>query len=736
MKAGMISILAVLWQIIFWVWSILIAGTIAGILGNTAFTYFTTGSMNFKDPRTLAVATWLNRHIVLCVLILTPILVISLCSYLAHFWQQQTAHEHQRLQQESLIVLAKGVQRTLDDLTSKHSLPLSTPSSVQMIHQDVPAPKTVWNVPYRRNPFFTGREDILNQLHEYFTQAKTAALTQPPAITGLGGIGKTQIAIEYAYRYKNEYHEVFWVNATSRETLIESFVNVARLLALPAQDEHDQHITVAAVQQWFATHTQWLLMLDNADDSTLASAFLPTGDHGHILLTTRERAWGSIAHSFEVEKMAQTEGMLFLFRRAKVLRSSAVPLSEASKADQTIAQTIVKELDGLPLALDQAGAYIEETSSTLEGYLKAYKRRQQELLQERGNERSFHPASVATTWSLNFEQVARLSPPAADLLRFFAFLAPEAIPEEMIITGASELGPQLQALATDETLLDTSMKVLSRYSLVQRNTDKHLLFIHRLVQAMLRANMTRETQREWAERTVRAINLAFPGVSHDTRAQCERLLPHALACAELINENTLALPEAARLLNETGRYLNNYVQPQQAKPLIERALAICEQVLGPNHPATATYLNNLAVLYRSQGNYEQAKPLYERALAIREQVLGPNHPATASSLNNLAGLYNSQGNYEQAKLLYEHALAIREQVLGPNHPATTQSLNKLAALYDSQGNYEQAEPLYQRALSIRERVLGPEHSNTKAVRENYTHLQQKMKEAAHRQDEG
>src|SRR6266568_630793 len=180
----------------------------------------------------------------------------------------------------------------------------------------------VWNIPYRRNPFFTGREDVLQQLHEYFTQAKTAALTQPPAITGLGGIGKTQVAVEYAYRYKDTYQEVLWVNATSRETLIESFVNIARLLALPAQDEQDQHMTVAVVQQWFATHTQWLLMLDNADDSTLAREFLPTGEHGHILLTTRERAWGPSAHSFEVEKKSQTEGILFLLRRAKVLRSS------------------------------------------------------------------------------------------------------------------------------------------------------------------------------------------------------------------------------------------------------------------------------------------------------------------------------------------------------------------------------------------------------------------------------
>src|SRR5579859_1978280 len=281
MQARMLSILAFLWRLIFWVWSILIAGAIAGILGNIVFTYFTTGSLNFKDPRTLALTTWLNTHILLCALILTPLMILTLCSFLAHHWQQQTAHKHQHQQQESLVVLAKGVQRTLDDLAAKPALPLSTPSSVPTQPQETSSSQTVWNVPYRRNPFFTGREDILNQLHQYFIQAQTAALTQPPAITGLGGIDKTQIAAEYAYRYKEDYHAVFWVNAASRETLLKSFLDIARLLGLPAKDEQDQSLTIAAVQQWLVTHSRWLLIIDNADDSALAAEFLPPAEHGH-----------------------------------------------------------------------------------------------------------------------------------------------------------------------------------------------------------------------------------------------------------------------------------------------------------------------------------------------------------------------------------------------------------------------------------------------------------------------
>jgi tetratricopeptide (TPR) repeat protein len=606
--------------------------------------------------------------------------------------------------------LLAGVHRSRARPSAEPSFPGSTSLEAPQAPRFPGNWPEIWNVPYHRNPFFTGREAILEQLHDHFSQAATTALIQPPAITGLGGIGKTQIAIEYAHRHRGEYQYVLWVNATESVTLTGGFVQIAQVVQLPLKEEQDQNKVVEAVKQWLANHDGWLFILDNADDLNLASEFLPTMGRGHMLLTTRDAATGSLAN-FEVDKMEKRESMELLLQRAKILPTHA-PLSQASEADQTTASTIVEEMDGLPLAIDQAGAYIEGTQCSLAAYLKAYQKRQNELLRQRDTVSKDHPDAVATTWSLNFEQVEQQSPIAADLLRFLAFLAPEAIPEELIVNGAPELGEQLEAIAADETRLDEAIRILRRFSLVQRNSEKHALFIHRLVQAVLKANMTDETQCQWAERTVRAVNLAFPGVEVATWPQCERLLPHALVCAKLINEYALALPEAARLLNQTGHYLNDHAQYEQAKPLLERALAIHEQVLGSNHPDTASSLNNLAVLYYSQGDYERAKPLLARTLAIDEQVLGSNHPHTAASLNNLAELYRSQGDYEQAKPLYERALAIAEQVLGPKHPDTATSLNNLALLYDHQGDYEQAKPLYKRALAIREQALGSNHPDT------------------------
>src|SRR6266567_2328579 len=585
---------------------------------------------------------------------------------------------------------------------------------------------TIWNVPYRRNLYFTGREEALRALHERFSTTKTSVLSQSQAMSGLGGVGKTQIAVEYAYRHREEYRCVLWVNAATRDTIIASFLEVATLLALPQQQEANQNKVIAAVTHWFREHDRWLLIFDNADDLTLADEFLPPSDTGFLLLTTRHQAPATLADSLDIETMHQDEGALLVLRRAKLLARDA-PLAQARPEDRAQAARIVEVMDGLPLALDQAGAYIEETRCTLPAFLETYQRQSAEILRRRGRSGKEHPLPVATTWSLSFVQVQQLNPAAADLLRVCSFLAHDAIPEELILDGATELGPLLATWQNDTTQLDEAIGTLSGFSLVRRDREERAISLHRLVQAAQLLDMDESTRRIWAERTVRALNQAFPHVDFTTWPQCERLLPHATRCVAFIERYRFAFPEAARLLNQTAFYLHERAQYPEAEPLYQRALAISEQALGPNHPDTATNLNNLAGLYKSQGKYEQAEPLYQRALAIREQALGPNHPDTATSLNNLAGLYDSQGKYEQAEPLYQRALAIREQALGPNHPDTAGSLNNLAGLYDHQGEYAKAEPLLKRALTIYEQVLGPNHPTTIVVRANHAHLLESMK---------
>jgi tetratricopeptide (TPR) repeat protein len=571
----------------------------------------------------------------------------------------------------------------------------------------------IWNIPYTRNPLFTGRENLLQQLDTNLHSLKVAALTQPyqqparqpQAISGLGGIGKTQTAVEYAYRHRDDYRYVLWVNAATRDTIITSFLDLATLLKLPERLEQDQNRMIAAVKHWFSAHDAWLTIFDNADDLSLVEEFLPPGGKGHLLLTTRAHAPGTLANSLAVKKMDMDEAMLLLLRRARVLQPDD-ELEQASTADRASAEAIAREMDGLPLALDQAGAYIEETQCSLASYLKQYRKRQAALLKRRGGTGKQHPEPVATTWSLSFEQVEKLSPVAADLLRFLAFLAPDAIPESLVRDGASQISPTLQPLADDEALLDEAIAALARYSLVRRKRDDATLTVHRLVQAVLKHHMDEPTQRQWAEYAVRAVNRAFPEVKdYRNWPRCQQFLPHAQTCVVLIDHWHFAFSEAGGLCNQVGYYLQDRAQYAEAETFYQRALAIGEKTLGPEDSDLASYLNNLASLYKTQGKDEEAEPLYQRALAIGEKTLGPEDSDLASYLNNLANLYVDQGKYEEAEPLLRRAIAIVEKALGPEHPSLATKLNSLAHFYWNQGKYEEAEPLLRRAIAIDEQAL-------------------------------
>jgi tetratricopeptide (TPR) repeat protein len=500
------------------------------------------------------------------------------------------------------------------------------------------------------------------------------------------------------------------MRAATRETLVADFVALAQLLDLPEKDGQDQPQIVAAVKRWLAAHESWLLILDNADDLRLAQEFLPTSHKGYVLFTTHAQAAGAIATSVEVEQLNPQEGTLLLLRWAKLLDLNA-PLDQAQAADRTAAERIVREMDGLPLAIVQAGAYVEETGCSLADYQRLYATHRKELLARHSRLMLDYPETVATTWSLSFQQVEQQSPAAADVLRLCAFLAPDAIPEELLTRGASELGAVPGAEASDPFKLNETLEVLRRYSLVRRNGSTHMLSVHRLVQIVLKESMDEETQRAWAERTVRAVNAAFPETDYGTNHQyySQYYLPHVQECAALINEYHLHFPEAARLLHQAGAFLYIHGFHPQSQSLHQQALAVGEQVFGSEHPAVAESLNALAVLARNRGDYEQAERFHRQALAIREKKLGPDHLATAGSLNDLGVLYRTQGKYEQAEPLLQQALSIREQALGSEHPDTLITFINLAKLYLEQRKYEQAEQLLKQALATSERVLGPEH---------------------------
>ena len=578
-----------------------------------------------------------------------------------------------------------------------------------------------WHLPFPRNPFFTGREGIMHTLHAQLHSDQAVAITQTYALHGLGGIGKTQVALEYAYRHALEYTAIFWIGAETTESIAASFFSIADVLALPERREKDQREVVAAVQRWLNTHRQWLLIWDNVEDLTLLLPFLPSAWQGAQVFTTRCHTLGALAHSMELLPMTEEEGVLFLLRRSRLVDSTLSDEQIKQRVrdlpdESAIAHMLVQVMGGLPLALDQVGAYIEETLSSLQDYFSLYQTMRATLLGRRGAAILDHPASVVTTLSLSFEKVERASTAAADLLRLCAFLHSDGLPEEILTEGAAHLGEQLEALAADALQLNEAIRMASAYSLLKRTAKEHTLSMHRLVQAVLRDTMDTATELRWIERVICTVNAACPETTFENWPHCERWLPQAQACRQLIAQSGSSLPQimpnAVALLFRVGNYLLERGRYTEAEPFLVQAIALGEQQINPILPELATCIDRLAELYWRQNRYEQAESLWERALALREQQLGTDHPETAESLNNLGALYWNQGRHSQAEQLWKRALSLREQQLGADHPLTAESLNNLAFLYRNQERFEQAEPLLQRALAIREQQLGADHPLT------------------------
>ncbi|TMC15115.1 MAG: tetratricopeptide repeat protein [Chloroflexi bacterium] len=574
-----------------------------------------------------------------------------------------------------------------------------------------------WFVPLARNHFFRGREAHLRALHEHFRLPGDGMHAQVQVICGVGGIGKTQIALEYAHRFCDDYATVLWLRAETPETLFSDLRALIEAFDLPERQDHLHHQPLSTVKRWLKEHSNWLLILDNVEEFALVCELLPFPCTGHVLLTTRRQFTDTSWSCLHLEPWSSEEGVLFLLHRARLLPQQA-PLDAATEMLRRQATGICQQLGGLPLALDQAGAYLEKTGCTLPGYQERFQERPAFLLSRRGSEHFAHPDSVATTILLAVEQVEHQVPAAVELLRLCAFLAGDAIPEELITGQSAEaLGPVLHASAHDPFALDTIYATVRTSSLIQMDVQVRLLSVHRLVQMVIIARMDQETQQLWACRALRAVNQVFPvtGEEKDETAlsRAERLLPHALQSLTGIDRflpeeqrSSIAL-EIAALLYKVSGYLLIQGHYQQAQSMLERFLSLCEQTLGVTHPYVAELLGHLGYLLLIQGRHASAEALLEQVRAVCEQASLPASPLLSSVLTNLAMLSLHRGHYRQAECLMKRVISIQEQ--SHNAEGIGSSLTDLAIIYRRQGRCEEARALLLHALRLREQSLGPEH---------------------------
>jgi tetratricopeptide (TPR) repeat protein len=632
-------------------------------------------------------------------------------------------------------------QRTIYNQPVFHMAPASAPAQ---------AAAPAFTVPYPPNPLFTGREAELARI------AAGLAAGRAVAVVGAGGLGKTQLAVEYAHRHRAAYPGgVCWLLMEPPEGIAGQVAALAGAagLDLPGAAGLDFAGQVAAVRRAWQGPDARLLIFDNLEDPAVLREWRPAGGGARVLITSRRQTWAATSgvQPLPLTPLARPASLeLLLAPRAQTKGTTPAALL-ADPATAADADAICEALGDLPLALAVAGAYLEATpSATLARYRADIEMAPLARLETDLEEAlpTGHESSILKTFALSYDRLASADPRdalALTLLHRAALLASAPIPRRLLLRAAG-LDPD-DAQAQED--MDHALRRLAALGLIEDHAADPRLHPLLAAYACHRAPAPAEDGaavegalgQELSTINVAGYPLAglpyLPHVQHvavgadargdESAASLHNELGYVLqdlkdlTGARTCYERALAIyeqvlgpthPDTAQSLNNLGALLTEQGDLTGARVYYERALAICVHALGHAHPFTAITLNNLGNLLKTQGDLAGARPYFEQALAIHEQVLGSRHPSTAVSLNNLGQLLTKQGNLTGARAYYERALAIRKQALGPTHPHTAHSLNNLGQLLAEQGDLAGARPYYERALAIREQVLGPRHPYT------------------------
>jgi len=578
-------------------------------------------------------------------------------------------------------------------------------------------------LPPRNLPFaslgdlFKGRETFMAELRAALL-AHSAAAVAGKALHGLGGVGKTRLAVEYAHRHAQDYTALLFVPAETPSRLETGLAALAGadILDLPEKEAREESVKKTAVLRWLDVHPGWLMILDNVDDAEAVKAAAALVAHlqgGHVLITGRATKFPPNIGRFELGVLAEDPATEFLLARTAGARFEAPD-------DADNARALAREMGGLALGLEQAGAYIANEQTGFAQYLKLWRETREEALAwfDKDLMAYDHADGLATTWEIS---VRRLGEHGLRLLERLAFFASEPIPESLLDVKVE--GDGLDARKGRSELMGLSL--ISKASVETGKAESPGFAVHRLVQDFTRRRIGEAREREVLEAALKWADAAFVGDAQDVRSwpTLDPLAPHVRALVDDGDKAGIAEP-TARLMNRLGVLLYAKARHQEAEPLFRRALAIDESSHGPDHPEVAIRLNNLAELLRTTNRLAEAEPLYRRALSIDEASHGPDHPKVAIRLNNLAELLSDTNRLSEAEPLYRRALAIDEASYGPDHPNVAIRLNNLAELLHATNRLSEAEPLYRRALSIDEASYGPDHPRVASHLNNLASLLQ------------
>jgi tetratricopeptide (TPR) repeat protein len=589
------------------------------------------------------------------------------------------------------------------------------------------------------SPNFVGREEELAEIHAKLQAGQGVIVC---AVEGMGGVGKSELALQYATRYQVEYVARYWLSlremglAQAVVTMASPYLDLPETMKAASLDEQ----AAWCWQNWLPESGKLLVILDDVPNAeSIPDLAMPIDPRVRVLVTTRERELNVGFESVPLKVLSE-EKALELLRK----------IVGAAKVDKELVtvKEICNTLGYLPLGIELIGEYLSKNRFLTFAKLQAKLNLDDESIGRERKNKLYGYRGVEAAIQLSWDDISNGSQRVAMLLGLFA-------PVEILWELVAEIG--VSAEITEAELNEGREQLDSLYLIQPIDDECNFYKIHTLVREFFRAKLLKAEEnhqfRQAFVNSLLALAKEIPETpTRDLIARVAPAIPHLdMLSREMLDDipnpeedlywafigtarfyagqGIYALaedpyqrclkamqellgdrhPDVANIINNLAVLYSSQGRYEEAEPLLKQALALCQELLGESHPSVATSINNLAVLYKSQGRYEEAEPLYKQALAMRQELLGESHPNVANSINNLAGLYRSQGRYEEAEPLYKQAIALCQELLGERHPDVATSINNLAVLYSSQGRYEEAELLYKQAIALRQELLGERH---------------------------
>jgi hypothetical protein len=561
----------------------------------------------------------------------------------------------------------------------------------------------VWNIP-ARNPGFTGRDGLLIALRERLLSGDRAMVQ---TLRGMGGVGKTQLAAEYAHQFASSYELAWWVHAEQPALIAEGFAALGAALGCTATGAEVGGVRSSVLGE-LRRRGRWLLVFDNAESAASLRDWLP-GGNGHVLITTRERGWADIAETIEIDVLHRLESVTYLRHRVSGLRDGDAGLLAAQLGD-------------LPLGLAQAAGYITQTGISVPDYLRLLGTMASRLLDQATP--VDYPRSLAAATQLTAGRLAHDDPAAAELAGLCAFLGPDPIPPELFTAAVTELPAALAAQVADPIGWPATRALLADRALVR--IDERGLTMHRLIQGILRDRLGPDEARRTragAEAALAANGPGDPG-NPATWPRWAQLMPHLLAADLAATAN----PDLRAVACDLGWYLLERGDTSSALDLVRRLHDQWRTRLGEDDPHTLRVATQLAWALCARGDYTAARALDEDTLARRRRLLGEDHPETLTTASNLVATLGELGETQAARELAEDIYQRRRRVLGDTDPLTLLAASNLADARRDDGDYATARELGEETLAHCRSLLGDRHPSTLISLSNVAVTQRKQGE--------